>query len=158
IQGVGLTGTSRARDEQHAIRPQDVALEFLQRLWLETQLGHVQPQVLFIEQAEHDLFAVQRRHRGNAEVQLLLPAVRAVLDHDAAVLRQAFFRDVQFGHDLYAAGHWVFQAQRRAHYRFPPALPADAHAHLFLVNLEVNIAGAALYGIGPNQIDPLDHW
>ena len=45
----------------------------------------------------------------------ILPSL--VLDHDAAVLRQALFADVQLGHDLDAAGDGVLQLQRRRHHR-----------------------------------------
>ncbi len=97
-----------AGDEHHAVRLQDLPLEFGQRLRLKTELGHVQPQVFFVEQAKNDFFAEERRHGRNAEVEFLLLSVLQVLDHDAAVLRQPLFADVQLGHDLDAAGDRIF--------------------------------------------------
>ena len=92
IQGVGLAGTGGPGHQDHSVGTKDGALEFGQGLGLEAELGHVQSQVLFVEQAHDDLFAVEGRNGGNAEVEVLDLAVLAVLDHDAAVLRQAAFR------------------------------------------------------------------
>jgi hypothetical protein len=39
---------------------------------LEAQLGHVEPQVFFVEQPQHDLLAPQRGQRADAEIELLL--------------------------------------------------------------------------------------
>src|SRR5207249_713382 len=92
---------------------QDVALEFLQGFRLEAQLGHVEPQIFFVEKPEDDFFTVQGWDGGNAEVQFLPLAVSSVLDHDAAILREALFGDVELRHDLHAAGDGVLEAKRR---------------------------------------------
>ena len=99
---------------------------------------------------------IQRGNRGNAEVELLDLSVLAVLDHDAAVLRQPLFADVQLGHDLDAAGDGVAQLQRRGHHRLQNAVNAEAHAQSPFVRLDVNVAGAALDRVGQNQVHQLD--
>ena len=69
--------------------------------------GHVQAEVLFVKQPENNLFAIECRHGRDTEIEFLLFAVGPVLDHDAAVLRQALFRNVQLGHDFHTAGDRV---------------------------------------------------
>ncbi len=123
---------------------------------LESEFRHVQPQVLFVQQPKNDLLAVECRHRGNTKIEFLLFAVGLVLDHDAAVLRQALFRDVQLGHDLYAAGHGVAQLQGRVHHRLQDTINTEPHTHFVLVRFNVNIASAAFHRIGKDQVDQLD--
>jgi len=50
----------------------------LQRLRLEAELGHVQHQLVAVEEAEHDLLAEERRQHRHAEIQLLGPALVVV--------------------------------------------------------------------------------
>ncbi len=83
-------------------------------------------------------------------------AVGPVLDHDAAVLRQALFRDVQLGHDFQAAGDGVLQPQRRRHHRLQLAVNTEPHAHFHLVRLNVNIARASFHRVRQNQVYQLD--
>ena len=70
------------------------------------------PQVFFVEQPENDLFAEQGGDGGYAEVELFFLSVFEVLDHDAAVLREPLFADVEFRHDLDAAGDRILQFHR----------------------------------------------
>src|SRR5882724_1998345 len=156
IQRVRLARTGWTGYQHHAVGFQDVAFEFLQRLWFKPKLGHVQPQVFFVQQPHDDLFAVERGDGRNAEVQFLFLAIGLVLNHDAAVLRQAFFRVVQFGHDLQAAGDRVLQAQGRSHYRGKLPVNAEPYAHLKLIRLDMDIAGSTLDRVRQDQVHKLD--
>src|SRR6266404_6095899 len=156
IESVRFARSCWAGDQHHAVGLQNIALKFLERLGFKSELGHVQPEVFLIQQAHDDLFAVQGRDGRNAEVEFLFLAFSLVLDHDAAVLRQALFRDVQFGHDLQAAGDGILQAQGRGHHGGELSVNAEAHAHFEFVRLNVNIARATLHGIRQDQVDQLD--
>ena len=156
VQGVGLARSGRPRHQHHAVGLENRFLELDQRLRFEAELGHVEAQIFLVEQPEHDLLAPQRRQRGNAEVELLLLAADLHLQHDAAVLRQPLFADVELRHDLEARGDGVFQFQRRIHDRLQNAVNAEADAELFFVRLHVNVAGAALHGVGEHQVHELD--
>src|SRR5207302_1853076 len=125
-----LTGTRWTRYQHHTVRLQNIAFELLQRLRFKSELGHVQPEVFLVQQPHDDFFAVERGHSRNAEVQFLFLAVGPVLDHDAAVLRETLFRNVQFSHDLQAAGDCVLQAQGRSHHRGKLSVDAEPHADL----------------------------
>ena len=109
----------------------------------ETQLGHIQAQIFLVQQPEHDLFPVQRRHGRNAKIQFLSLSFGLVLDHDAAVLRQPLFRNVQLGHDLHTAGDRVSQLHRGIHHRLQHAVDAKPHTHFVLIRLHVNIGSSA---------------
>ena len=104
----------------------------------------------------HDFFAPQRGQGADAEVELLLASAEVHLQHDAAVLRQALFADVELGHDLHARGDGVLQLERRRHDALQHAVNTEAHAEFFFVGLDVNVAGAALHRIGQDQVDQLD--
>ena len=105
---------------------------------------------------QHDLLAPQRGQGRDAEIELLLLAADLHLQHDAAVLRQPLFADVELGHDLEARGDGVLQLQRRIHDRLQDAVNAEADAEFFFVGLHVNVAGAALHRIGEDQVHELD--
>ena len=131
-------------------------MEFFKGLSFEAQLGHVQAQIFLVQQPQDDLFAVKCRNCGHAEVQFLSLPFRLVLDHDAPVLRQALFRDVQFCHDLHAAGDSVLQTHGRRHNGLELSVNSKTHAQFRLIRLDVNVARAALHGIRKNQIHQLD--
>src|SRR5208283_2104241 len=156
VQRVRLARSGWSRDQHHAVRLQDGFLKLDQRFRLEAEFGHIEPQVFFIEQAEHDLLAPERRQRGNAEVELLSLARDLHFEHDAAVLRQALLADVKLRHDLQARSDRVFQLQGRIHDRLQNAVNAEAHAEFSLVRLHVDVAGPALHGIGQHQVHELD--
>ena len=157
IQRVRLARTGRPGHQHHAVRLQDRAFgNFSRDSGFEAQLGHVQPQVFLVQQPHHDFFAVQRGHGRNAEIEVFLLSVLHVLDHDAAVLRQTLFADVQLGHDLDAAGNRVFQLQRRRHDHLQNAVNAEPDAKFLLVRLQVNVARTALHGVGHDQVHELD--
>ena len=148
VERVGLARSGRPGHQHHAVGLENGFLELGQRLLLETELGHVEPQVFFVQQPHDDLFAPQRGQRADAEVELLLASAQAHLQHDAAVLRQPLFADVQLGHDLHARGDGVLQLQRRRHDALQHAVNAEADAELFFVRLHVDVAGSALHRVG----------
>ena len=100
IKSVGLTTTRWTSNQNHAVRFGDVALELDQRFGFETQFGHVEHQVLFIEKTEHDFFSEQGWQRRNAEIQFARACINLHLDLDAAVLRKTLLRNVQLGHNF----------------------------------------------------------
>ena len=128
----------------------------IQRLLLEAELGHIEAQIFFVEQPEHDLLAPERGQSGDAEIELLLLAANLHLQHDAAVLRQPLFADVELRHDLQARGDRVLQFQRRIHDQLQNAVNTEAHAEFLFVGLHVNVAGSALHGVGEHQVHELD--
>src|SRR6185312_14062188 len=147
IKSVGFARSGGTGDQHHAIRLEHRALEFFQRLRLKTQLGHVEPQVFFIQQPHDHFLAPQRGQAVDAEVELLFLAANLHFQHDAPVLRQALFADIHLGHDLDARGDGVFQFHGRRHNVLQDAVNAEAHAVFFFVRLNVDVTGAALHCI-----------
>ena len=146
IERVGLAAAGRPGHEHHAPRLVNRALEPLERVRLEAELGHVEPQALGVEQAEHDLFAEQRRQHRHAEVDLAAGAAIVEPRLDAAVLRQPLLGDVEPRHDLDARHERIAVLQRRRHHRLQHAVDAEPHAQVFFVRLDVNVARAPLDG------------
>jgi hypothetical protein len=155
IKSVRLAGTGGTGDQHHPVRLQNLPLEFGERLRLESELGHIEAQILLVEQPENDFFAEQRRDGGNAEIELFFLLVLEVLDHDAAVLREPLFADVELGHDLDAAGDGVLQLHGRGHYVLEHAVNAEADAVFLFVRLDVDVARAALHGVGEIRLHSL---
>src|SRR5581483_8210685 len=99
IKRVRLTGTGWTGDQYHAVGLQYGALKFFQRLRLESQFGHVESEIFFVEQSQNDLLAPERRQAVHAVIELFFAAIELHLQHDASVLRQTLFADVQLRHD-----------------------------------------------------------
>ena len=156
VESVGLAGSCRPRDQHHAVRLQNGLLKFDQRLRLEAEFGHVEAQIFLVEQPEHNLLAPQRGQSGDAEIELLFLAADLHLQHDAAVLRQPLFADVEFRHNLEARSDRVLQFQWRIHDQLQDSVNAEADPEFLFVRLHVDVAGPALHGIGEHQVHELD--
>src|SRR5215208_2915840 len=88
VERVCLTTSGWSSHQDHTVRLRDVSLKLDERFRLETELGHVEHEVLFVQQAEHDFFAKQSRKSRDAEVELTRTRVDSHFDLDTAVLRQ----------------------------------------------------------------------
>src|SRR6266849_622035 len=157
VQRVGLAGSRRPCDQHHPVRLQNGFFELDQRFRLKAELGHVEPQVFFVQQPQHDLFAPQRRQRATAEVELLFAAANTHLQHDAAVLRQPLLADVQLGHDFKARRDGVFELHRRRHDRLEHTINSEADAEFLFVRLDMDVAGAPFHSVPKYDVHQLDH-
>ena len=94
-----------------------------------------------VEDAKHRVFAVNRRHDGNAEID-----EAALVTHaEAAVLRDAALGDVQFAHDLDARkDRGVPFLGDRGHGVLQHAVNAVLDDDFDVRGLDVNVGGAAL--------------
>src|ERR1700730_7436753 len=155
VERGGLARSGGTGDQHHAVGPVDGVLEGLERLRVETQLGHVELEVRLVEQTHDDFFADQAGADRDAEVHL---AALAQLELDAAVLREAALGDVELGHDLHAADDRCLQLHRRLHRLVEHAVDAVADAEVLLVRLDVDVARALLDRVEQDQVHELDHW
>ena len=106
----------------------------------------------FVQQAQHDLFAVHGGHDGDAQVVVLA----ADADAHAPVLRQAAFGDVQAAHDLEARDQrqlHLLGRRRRVHQH---AVDAVAQPQRLLERLDVDVAGAVFDGLDQDEVGQLD--
>src|SRR5215213_4757015 len=88
VERVCLTTSGWSSHQDHPVRLRNVSLKLDERFRLETQLGHVEHEVLFVQQAEHDFFAKQSRKSRDAEVELTRTRVDSHFDLDTAFLSQ----------------------------------------------------------------------
>ncbi|MNV32644.1 hypothetical protein D3C71_1239860 [compost metagenome] len=119
----------------------------------ETEPVEVEHHRIAIQQAHHHAFTVRGRHGAHAQVQLL--ALHA--QHDAPVLRQAAFGDVQPRHDLDAADHRGGQVGGRALAFDQHPVHAVAHLQAVLEGFDVDVRGTQLEGTLDDQVDQADH-
>ena len=104
------------------------------------------------KQAHHHRFAVLRRHGGNTHIDRLV----ASLDVEAAVLRQALFRNIEARHELQA------QDQRRGDLgvglglHVQHAVDAEADVQLGFLRLDMDVGSAHLRRILEHRLQQLD--
>src|SRR6185503_14432760 len=132
--------------QHHAVWFQNVAAELAQIFFIKAhnikhQVAELLAHRLFIEHAEHSIFAVDGWHDGDAEIDQ--PA--AVLDAETAVLRHAAFRNIQLAHDLDAGNDGgVMFLGHRLHGQSQHAVNAILYDYRIAFRLNVNVTGALL--------------
>ena len=95
-----------------------------------------------IEEAQDELLAVQRGHRGRADVE----RTTAPDEVDAAVLREAMLGDVEVRHDLDARQHRGPLTDRDGRGVLQEPVDTEAHQQAVGGRLEVDVAGASCDG------------
>ena len=116
------------------------------------RLGSVQSSRLFVEQPQHDPFAVARRHGRHPYVHL--PAADA--KPDPPILGNAFFGDVEFRHDLDAGN------QKRRQFALGPhdlphhAVDAKTHDQVLLEGFDVDVGSVLPDGFRQQGVDEPD--
>ena len=109
---------------------------------------------ILAQQTHHDRFAVQHRNDGNADVHL------GVLDAnlDAAVLRQAFFGDVEMAQNFDARNDRGLEPlDLRGHRHFlQHAVDAITDAQFVLERFEMNVRGAQFDRVLQDLVDETD--
>ena len=149
VQRGGLTRTGRAGDQQNTVRQLQHVDELGQKLVGETQCVEIEYHRFTIENTHHHRFTVRGRHGGNTQIQLLTLHPQ----HDATVLRQAAFGDVELGHDLDAGNHRGGRTGRWRLDFLQHTVDAVTHFQSILERLDVNIRGPRLDCALDDQID-----
>ena len=154
-----LAGTSRPRHQHHAVRLANVAAEFDdvgvgETHHIERQLLKLLAHALFVEHAEHGVFAMHGGHDGDAEIDQ--PAF--VAHAEAAVLRHAPFGDIEFGH------HLDTRENRRMpilgdgrHGVLQHAVNAVLDGDFLVARFNVNVRGAPFERVEQGGVHQLDH-
>ncbi|MNZ92510.1 hypothetical protein D3C78_1115370 [compost metagenome] len=130
----------------------DQRLDALQRLALHAHGFERELGAALVEQTQHGALAMGAGQGGDAHVD----GARAQAQADAPVLRQAFFRDVEVGHDLQARDQCRMQGPVGLHDFAQVAVDAKAHAGMALVGLDVDVAGAVARGLGEQGVEHAD--
>ena len=81
---------------------------------------------------------------------------RADAQRDAAVLRQALFGNVEFGHDFQARNQRRMQRPIRLHHVAQRAVDAKAHGGMALVGFDVDVAGTVAHRLRQQRVEHAD--
>jgi hypothetical protein len=105
-----------------------------------------------VEQTHHHALAEVGRQGRQADVDV----APGHLQLDAAVLGDALLGDVEAGHDLDAARHGSVHALGGLGDLVEHAVHPEAHRHMPLEGLDVDVRGAVLDGLGHHRVDEAD--
>ena len=111
------------------------------------ELCEIERDAALVEDPHHDRLAVHRRHRRDAQVDLLALDAQP----DAAVLRQPALGDVEVGHDLDPRDHRRRQPLRRRLDLVQHAVDPVADDQPVLERLDVDVRRARLERVGDEQ-------
>jgi hypothetical protein len=126
----------------------------LEAVGREAEVGELQHHAGLVQDAHDDALAGPLAHGDGAHADV--DVLRADLEADAPVLRQALLGDVEPRHDLHARHDAGQHALRRRAHLVERAVDAVAHHHLARVGLDVNVAGALLHGLDEERVHPAD--
>ncbi len=101
IERRGLAGAGGAGDQHHAVGLANIAAEAAQIVFakshhVEREFAELLAHRLFVEHAQHGIFAVNCGHDGDAEID----EAALVAHAKTSVLRYAALGDIQLAHDL----------------------------------------------------------
>ena len=151
VESGRLARTGRTRDQDDSVWHADQPLELDLVVGKEAEIGKSQRERGLVQDAHDDALAMNGRDARDAKVEGFF----AELDLDAAVLRDALFRNAhRAGHDLETAGDGGVKLFRRAGHLLEHAIDAKAHPEFLLERLEVNVAGAMVVGVEEKQSRP----
>ena len=145
-------------DQHHAVRLGDVAAELRQIALaeadhVERELRELLAHRFFIEHAKHGVFAVNRGHDRDAEIDQAALVAHA----ETAVLRHAALGDIQLAHDLDARNDRGVPVLRDGrHGVMQHAVDAVLDDHFLIARLDVDIARAPFERVEDRGVDQLD--
>src|SRR5580698_4732354 len=158
VESSRLAAARRPRHQHHAVRLFDVAPEAEQVIlikpnYFQSQRAELLAHRLFIEHAQHGVFAVNRRHDRDAEVD----GAPVVLHAEAAVLGHAALGDIELAHDLDTRDHGrVMLFADRRHSLRQHAVDTELDHDRIVARFDVNVGSAPLQ-CGKNRgIDQAD--
>src|ERR1039458_630251 len=149
-----FTGTRRAGDQNNSVRQTQDALEMLQFARVHANVAEAAQRGILPQQAHHDRLAVQHRNYGNADVHLGVVNAHFY----AAVLRQAFFRNVEMAQNFDARNDGrlkLFQLRRHGHF-LQFAVNAVADFEFVLERFKMDVGGAQFNRVLQNLVDEAD--
>ena len=151
VERGAFAATSGAGDEDDAVRARDEIADALFVGRVEAEAGEIE--ALLAEEAEADIFAVDARDRGHADIDRLA----GDLEGDAAVLRSAALGNVEAGHDFQAGDHGILE-------HFDPlrngglvedAVDAVADAEVVAERFEVDVGRALVEALAEDLVHEL---
>ncbi len=147
-----FTRTRRTGDQEDAVRLVHHFAQPGQRLFRHAKIVEVQPAGLFVQQSQHDAFAIAGGHGRNAYVDLAATNAQ----RNASVLRYALFCDVQFRHHFDARYQQRCQGAFRLDDFAHHAVDSKTHDQLLFEGFDVDIGGVFANRFGEQRIDQAD--
>ena len=152
IQRGGFARARRPGHQHDAMRPVDQFVEPGERGFAHAEPSQFEPPRLLVEQAQHHALAVAGRQRRHPHVDR--PPGQA--QGDAAVLRQAFFGNVELRHHLDARHDRRVQRALRLDHVAQRAVHAKAHHRARLERLDVDVGRILAQRLRQERIDQAD--
>ena len=152
IQRCGFSGAGRSGNQNDTVRLRDQVFKAAQHLALHAHRLKAQFAFAFVQQTQHGALAVGAGQDADAHIDCTGTDAQT----DAAVLRQAFFRNVEIGHDLQARYQCGVQCPVRLHHLAQRAVYPKTHAGMALVRLDMDIAGAIARGLREQRVEHAD--
>src|SRR5262249_24018562 len=111
--------------------------------------------LLFVENTNNRVLAMNRRHDGNTEVHIS----SFVPDTKTSVLWDPTFSDVEFRHNFDTRDQRLMISEiNRINFGIECAVDSILHLHFGVASFDMNIGSTRLHGVVNNRIDEFDDW
>ncbi len=134
------------------MRPRQQRLEARQGVRAEAELGEAETHAGAIEHAQHDAFAMHRRHGGHAQIELAALDARL----DPAVLRQPALGNVQLRQQLQSRDDGRREPRLDDFGRVDDPVDAIAHMQAVVERLEMDVRSAQVGDAADEHVDQAD--
>ena len=153
IERGALPRAGRTGHQDHAVSAPDQRLILVELVGQEAQLLQRHVDVLLVQDAEHDLLAVDGGEAGDPQIKL------AAVDGErgAAVLGTPGLGDVHVAHDLDAREHGGLLGARHDHGLLQHPVDAVTDPQPVLLRLQVNVAGLGADGAVQDRVGEAHH-
>ena len=153
VERGALAAAGGAGDEHDAVRQREECADFFLVLGVEPEAGEVE--ALLAKEAKADIFAVNARDGGDADIDRLA----CDFEGDAAILRAAALGDVERGHDFQAGDDGILEELDALGHGglVEHAVDAVADAEVLAERLEMDVGGALLEALAEDLVHELHH-
>src|SRR6185369_5803296 len=153
VESRRLAAAGRPGHEDDAARPCQHSLQRPYAMFPQTDVGQGEDPLFLVQQAQHGPLSVVGRNDRDADID-----IAAGDQHpDAAVLRQAFFGDVETGHDLDARDQRILDDFGGRKLFVEDAVDAEADQQIPFVRFDMDVADPLLDRFRENRVEQADN-
>ncbi len=152
VEGRRLTRAGGTGDQDHAVGLGDHAIDEAAVGLAHPEADEVERERALVEQSHHHALAVERRHRGDADVDLAALEAQG----DVAVLGNVALGDVHVRHDLHATDEGGLKMLGRLRLGDQHAIDAVLDPQIALERLDVHVGGPRLDRLEQQQVHQID--
>ena len=153
VERGGFTRAGRAGDQHNAVRLVHQLVYLVKGNALHAELFKIETARILIQQTQHHAFAMAGRQGRDTHIH----RTTRQSQRDTPILRQAFFGNVQLGHNFETRHHCGMQGAVRLDHILQCAVNTVTHDRAGFKRLDVDVRSIVTHGLGQQGVNHADH-